>query len=118
MQFDHVIQVHEDGSITEPEGIWAPDVLVCADGDGSILEEHENVMLETLRESGWDLLSGFTSQFLYFGPIMHQSEFIGGALEAHIRETPGYYTAVVVYTDEDSDDNIAGWAVAYREDAI
>jgi hypothetical protein len=63
------------------------------------------------------LLDGFSGQYGYSGPIMHPSEFIGGGMERHIRETPGLYVAVVV-TDldvDDGDDDAVGWAVAYRE---
>jgi hypothetical protein len=42
---------------------------------------------------------------------MHTSEFVGGGLEDHIRETPGSYAVVIVRCDDGED---AGWAVAYR----
>lgn len=74
---------------------------------------------------GWELLSGFTGQYGYNGPVMHASEFIGGGLERHILETPGYWVATVVESDcqykepncnEDSGCNCdpAGWAVAHK----
>jgi hypothetical protein len=109
MDFDHVIQVHEDGSITEPSGIYAPDL-------------HNG----ELEGSGWKLLNGFSGQDRYAGPIMHQSEFIGGGMERFIRESPGLYVALVDYPICDSDCEYCdgegcepdGWAVAYRtEDA-
>jgi hypothetical protein len=49
----------------------------------------------------------------YHGIVMHSSEYIGGALETHIRETPGLWVAVTVETDDD-DEQAAGWALAYR----
>jgi hypothetical protein len=46
--------------------------------------------------AGWTLLSGFTGQDGYNGPVMHASEYVGGGLERHIRETPGYYVVLIV----------------------
>lgn len=94
MEFDHVIRVHEDGSISEPSDVFAPEM-----NDGEVYD-------------GWELLTGFTGQYGYSGPMMHASEFVGGGLERHIRETPGLYVALVDYSGEDEPD---GWAVAYRE---
>lgn len=86
MEFDHIIRVAEDGTITEPRDvdIYA-DLNVAPDGTD-----------EFDLSDGWELLKGFTGQYSYNGPVMHPSEFIGGGLERHIRETPGYYVALVV----------------------
>lgn len=100
MSFDHVIRVHEDGAITEPTGIYAPEVY------------DEGGPSPVVSGDGWSLLNGYSGQYGYAGPVMHASEYIGGGLERDIRETPGYYVAVVV---ESLDDEPAGWAVAYRE---
>lgn len=95
MEFDHVIQVHADGSITEPSNVWAPELY-----DGELYSEE------------WRFFTGgYSSQYCYSGPIMHPSEFIGGRLEKDIRETPGYYVALV--NDTLDDDEPEGWAVAY-----
>jgi len=86
MQFDLIVRVAEDGTITEPRDIhiYAElDVMPNGEDDFSISE-------------GWELLKGFTGQYGYNGPVMHPSEFIGGGLERHIRETPGYYVTLVV----------------------
>lgn len=40
---------------------------------------------------------------------MHQSEFIGGGMEEHIRETPGLWVALVNHSDDSEPDS---WAVA------
>lgn len=80
MEFDHVIRVHPDGSITEPPDVWAPDLH---DGE--------------LDGDDWVLLDGFSGQCCYSGPIMHQSECIGGGLERYIRDTPGLYVNLVDY---------------------
>ncbi len=102
MDFDHVIRVHDDGTITEPKGIYAPEL----DGEEFVGGYDD-----------WELLRGFTGQYSYSGPVMHPSEFIGGGLERHIRETPGYYVALVVaeINDETDESDAYGWAVAYVE---
>lgn len=100
MEFDHVIQVHEDGTITDaPSGIWAPSLY-----DGETDDER------------WTLMNGYSGQYSYSGPVMHDSEFIGGGLERDIREQPGFYVALAnTYTDEDGKgDRMEGWAVAFR----
>lgn len=116
MEFDHVIRVREGGAIEHPTGVYAPEFSVGVDEDGQILAEYEAQMIADVQSQGWALLTGWSQQYSYSGPIMHASEFIGGALETHICETPGLYCAVTVETDDD-DNEAAGWAVAFREDA-
>lgn len=103
MEFDHVIEVHEDGTITDRPDIYAPSLY---DGE--------------LDSGDWFLLNGFSGQDRYAGPIMHPSEYIGGGMERYIRETPGIYVALVSYytpETEDDDDNVDGWAVAVRKES-
>lgn len=114
MEFDHVIQVHSNGTITDDVSIHAPELHVDTDGDGQILAEHEKALLADARRQGWELLTGFTAQDSYHGAMFHNSEYIGGRVETHIRETPGYWVALVAYTDEDGEDNTAGWLLAHR----
>lgn len=113
MGFDHVILVHDDGSVSEPTGIYAPDLNAINDGDGSHTAETDPELQRQASDHGWTLESGWTGQYSYSGPCMHPSEFIGGGLAEHILATPGYWVAVVVYEDDDSDPE--HWAVAYRE---
>lgn len=100
MEFDHVIEVHEDGTVSERSDIYAPECF----GDEMIL--------------GWTLLRGYSGQWKYSGPVMHDSEFIGGGMARDILSTPGVYVAVIVYdlNAKDDEDNIAGWAVARKND--
>lgn len=95
MEFDHVIEVHPDGKITERPDVYAPELH-----DGELLDD------------GWGLLNGFSGQDRYAGPIMHPSEFIGGGMERFIRENPGVYVALVDYPGDETEPD--GWAVAYR----
>lgn len=102
MSFDHVIQVHYDGTVTEaPSGIYAPSILD-----------------EQLSDSGWHLLTGWSGQHAYSGPLMHDAEFIGGKLAAHILDTPGIYVALVAHwlpdseVEDASEEFIEGWGIA------
>ena len=124
MEMDHVIQVHEDGTVTDDiAAIWAPEVY-----DNTVEDGVEDL---TVSGEGWTLERGWTGQWGYNGPVMHDSEFVGGDLAEHILSTPGYWVVVEVdggcdCTDVDDDDDIddyelcgrdhaSGWAVAFRE---
>lgn len=111
MEFDHVIRVNGDGTVTEPNGISEPDVYWS---NGT----------HNLEGDGWSLMNGYSGQDRYAGPVMHSSEFIGGRMADDILSTPGYYVAMVVDAidcdDHDSPDDCdcdrnVGWAVAYKE---
>jgi hypothetical protein len=110
MGFERPVEVHEDGTVTDaPDGIYAPEVYVSGGGDPDA---------EELRRAGWTLLSGYSGQDRYSGPVMHASEFVGGVLARDILAEPGIYVVVTV-TDLDADrdageDDIAGWAVARK----
>lgn len=112
MEIDHVIRVSADGVISEDTpGIYAPEVFIPTH-DGQILADDEQEMTNYLRGQGWEPVTGWSGQYSYAGPIMHPSEYVGGALETHIRETPGYWVACVATCD---DDEIAGWLLLFRE---
>lgn len=116
MQPDHVIRV-KGGVITEsgfPASVHAPELMIGTDADGSILAEHERHLIQDAKRYGWDVQTGWSGQYSYSGPIMHSSEYIGGALADHIRETDGYWVAVVAECF-DIPDNPAGWLLLHRE---
>lgn len=111
MPFDHVIRVHANGSVTDEPGIYAPELY------------------ESEVSPGWTLLSGYSGQYGYSGPIMHPSEYIGGGMARDILAEPGVYVALADFgtcgedceecggqggCDEPSAD---GWAVARKDDA-
>lgn len=115
MEFDHVIRVGEGGAVTPEPGVYAPEVYMVVDSDGQWNGKRP------LVEPGWELLNGYSGQQSYSGPVMHESEYIGGGMERDILATPGVYVAVVVYTitdstDEDIQTEDAGWAVARKEE--
>lgn len=116
MELDHVIRVNADGTITEsPTGIYAPEIYVDLDQDGQILNPAEKAMIEYVESQEWDLMTGYSQQYSYSGPIMHPSEYIGGDMARDILETPGLYVAVEVISPDDTDDPI-GWVVARKLD--
>lgn len=92
MEFDHVIRVHRDGSVTDEPGTSAPEAW-----DGEVSE-------------GWTLLNGYSGQCGYSGPIMHASEYIGGRMARDILAEPGVYVAILDYPSDDPEPT--GWAVA------
>lgn len=105
MDFDSVIKVTEDGTISRADGVYC---------DGYVDTNTDSWE----GTAGWELLHAFSSQYSYNGPVMHSSEFIGGGLARHILETPGYYVSLVVYgpceiTGAASAGEVAGWAIAY-----
>jgi hypothetical protein len=106
MEFDHVVEVHPDGTVTDgPADMYAPSLH---DGE--------------LDDARWSMLNGYSGQYGYSGPVMHPSEFIGGGLAADILSTPGFYVSVVAYCDPvddegDEGDDVDGWAVCRFEGA-
>lgn len=115
MEFDHVIRVNSDHTITDSvPDVYAPELMMSVDGDGQILDAHEADFIRQAESQGWTLLTGWTGQYLYHGVVMHSSEYVGGSLAEHILDTPGLYAIISVETDDDSED-AAGWAIAYRE---
>lgn len=89
--------------------IYAPSVYHSATDDVNI------------DGSGWECLTGMTAQYLYNGAVMHQSEYIGATIAKRLSEMSEddvvFATVVVSVIDgdeEDSSDDVAGWAIAYR----
>lgn len=121
MQIDHVIRVKGGAIFDDVKGVWAPELRIGTDVDGiSILDMHERHASEDLTRCGWDVQSGWSRQNSgrYNGIIMHPSEYVGGALADHIRETDGYWTVILAQTwptDEDDDPEPAGWLLLHRE---
>jgi hypothetical protein len=125
MEFDHIIRVHADGTVSDgPADAHAPELYWGGEGFG------ENLSGD-YRGTPWHLLNGYSGQYGYRGPIMHDAEFIGGGMARAILEAPGLYVALtcdVLDCDdcadaEDSSDadcggdhEPAGWAVAYIAD--
>lgn len=99
MDFDHVIEVHADYTITDCPGVYGPSLYW--DGDTHYLDG-----------DGWELINGYSRQDRYAGPIMHESELIAGGIADEIRGNPGVYVALVCYVLDE--DDVAGWAIARK----
>lgn len=118
MQFDHVIEVH--GGIASDSNVYATspvEVSIELDADGSVTAEAEADMIQSVKDKGWELLTGYTGQYSYNGPMMHQSEFIGGRMAHDILSTDGYYVAIYPYyhtADPDEDVEPDTWMVAHK----
>lgn len=100
-EFDHVITVHHDGTVTDgPPWLHAP----------TLHDEH-------LDSPSWSLLTGYSGQYRYSGPVMSNAEYVGGSMALDILDIPGHYVAVVAtWSPEEGDDRTEdlteGWAVA------
>lgn len=121
MTIDHVVYVSEDGTVTDANRAYAPEVNCDYSGpfdEAQILDEHERDMIESLKSQGWSVENGWSGQYRYSGPIMHASEYIGGNLAEHVLQTPGLWVAVSVELhpeDEDAESESAGWLLLHRE---
>ena len=101
MEFDHVVRVHPDGTVSADLDTYAPDL-------------HEDQGEPLLDGDEWRLMDGWSGQDRYAGPLMHASEFIGGGMARAILATPGRYVALVSYPLDD--DEPESWAVAFITD--
>lgn len=98
--FDSPFRIAEGGYIKKATGIYAPDLL----ND------------ELSGAQGWEFINGFSGQDRYAGPIMHESEYLGGGMAQYVLDNPGVYVLVAAYYDpedeaEDSAVEIHGWAL-------
>lgn len=111
-EFDHPIQVHPDGSVTDaPANVYAPSVYEYLDEDGQSTGPPE------IDGSGWEFVDGFSGQQGYSGPVMHPSEYLGGGMARHVLENPGIYVVVEDMNPEDPDDLI-GWCLLKKTGAV
>jgi hypothetical protein len=134
MDFDHPIEIL--GQVVNYTASDAfPPTFAAREGDTSIRanrapELREGELNPADMAYGWKLHTGASGQQGYSGPIMHDSEYIGGGLADHIlASAPGTrWCALINYVDTPNemcsidcdpeagcDHDIAGWAVAYRE---
>lgn len=102
VEFNCPFRVHANGTVTPDHTFLAPE---------SVYDEKV--------EGPWELLTGYSGQDSYSGPIMHPSEYIGGGLERDILATPGVYVVLAAYSspeegEEEEEEMPDGWAVARR----
>jgi len=116
MEMDHVVQVHADGTVTDgPSGVYAPEIYLEVDADGSYVANTEADAQRQAKSQGWTLMSGYSGQQGNKSDyvLMHASEYIGGGMERDILAAPGLYVALVPSLDDDSEPE--NWVVAYRK---
>ena len=104
IEFDCPFTVDDEGNVSNAQGLYAP-----------------NLLDEKLDDPRWEMLTGYSGQESYSGPVMHNSEYVGGQLERDILADPGTYVVVAAYwTPEDIKDGaeghewdyeIEGWAI-------
>lgn len=122
MEFDHVIVVHEDGTVSDAENVYAPDIRMEVDADGQPLHADDSDIIGQAEREGWELLTNYSGQHGYHGPVMEDAEYIGGGLARDILEEPGVYVVVIVNVmapedapnAEELEETPAGWAVARK----
>lgn len=120
MEFDHVIRVHADGTVSDGyhDRFNSPELVMDVDEDGQDVSGDDELRRQA-KAYGWELITGFSGQQSYSGPVMNSSEYVGGGLARHILETPGYWVITSVECtgpDPDAYEEPAGWAIAYREE--
>jgi hypothetical protein len=130
VDFDCVFRVHLDGTLTPEPAVWAPEISLPVDAEGYLLPDADAEAHRQAQADGWTLMTGYSGQDRYSGPLMHSSEYLGGGMARDVLETPGLYVLIAVECDQvdDCDDcaetgncvdhsrEPAGWAVAYRHD--
>lgn len=80
-------------------GIWIPEYVELEDDDdyASQLSRRQLTPMGKLVETPtWEAVSGFSGQYLYSGPVMHPSEYVGGAMAEWIAEHGGLFATIVV----------------------
>ena len=93
INFEQTFLVNADGTL-ELSGNWCPDDVIGTLGHAD----------PAVSELGWEFFSrGYTGQYGYNGPEMHQSEFIGGRMAKDILATPGEYAVCAVRYECDDD---------------
>lgn len=100
VEFDHPFRILPDGTVTDDDldNVHAPELFD-----------------ETIYSDDWEFWStGRSNQDHYRGPIMHNSEFIGGGMERDLLAQPGVYVTVVAqWTPEAGVEETyaEGWAI-------
>ena len=105
LDFDTVFRL-ADGELIEVNDQYAPSVYN---------DPADDVYLD---DSRWACFTGFTGQYGYNGAVMHSSELVGTGIAQHIAdyaaECDDCLFSLVVVNDLE-DDDVIGWAIAYRE---
>jgi hypothetical protein len=104
LEFDTVFSI-EGGAVVERHDLYAPSVYNDPDND------------IYLDDSRWDCFTGLSGQYGYNGAVMHSSELVGRGIADYLNDYAAENDVVfclVVVNDLD-DEDVVGWAIAYRE---
>lgn len=116
VEFDSPFLVHDDGKhISREDSVYGPELLIGND----IQEDKKKLTVPFPGYPQWELVSGFSGQDSYPGPVMHDSEFLGGGMARWVMENPGIYVMTSVMWDDESDPGlpmIQGWALSHLVD--
>lgn len=96
-------EVHEDGTVTRAPGLYGPESVEGRDDN-----DYSDLV-------PWVPVSGFSGQHGYRGPVMHDSEYLGGGMLEYMLETPGVYVCAPVWWDSDDRDPYTGELEPYYE---
>jgi hypothetical protein len=91
VEFDCPFRVHADGTISREDGVYAPELF-------NVIKASDFV------SDTWALENGFSGQASYSGPIMHDSEYLGGGMARYVLENPGVYVLVASYYDNECEE--------------
>lgn len=105
VEFDSAFEVTADGDVIDRPGMLTPTYLD-----------------DQLDSTTWETWSqGYTGQYSYSGPVMHNSEYLGGRMAADLLADPGVYVVTAAEwspEDDDEDDDLyyEGWVIAKLKD--
>lgn len=112
MDFHHVVRVFPDGTVSDDRadvaGADAPELYQW--------ESPEGVWEEEMMSGTWRLVSGFSGQHGYRGPMMHASEQLAGGIARHVLATPGLWVALYPSCTDAAGEDVEAdsWALAWR----
>ena len=72
------------------------------------------ILYSAVEGTGWELVSGFSAQYMPNGPIMHESEHMAYEIVQYTMDTPGLYAVryVAAWTDPDFEEyDYVGWVL-------
>lgn len=75
--------------------------------------------IEIDSRDDWEPVDGWSGQYRYSGPIMHPSEYLGGAMARYVLENPGIYCVTeVIDMEEDPEESSdpIGWILLKKKE--
>jgi hypothetical protein len=113
VEFDCPFRVNHDGTLSHRLNIYAPEMIM---GNEIEDEDRRKYLYPFPNHPQWELISGFSGQDHYAGPVMHNSEYLGGYMAEYVLNTPGVYVLTAVYWEEEGPE-AEGWVLARLKEA-